>query len=190
MTLPMMNEGALSGLVLGFMFGYVLQRAGFSSPCKLTGQLRLTDWTVFKVMFTAILVAAGGLALLEGAGVVDAANVFTPTNYMWAVLAGGALVGVGFAVGGYCPGTSMVALSSGKVDAALFLFGLVAGTWVFAGAYEALEDFLYAAEGPESQTLPQLLGLPVWVVLAVLIAVAIGGWMLGNRLERRQPASS
>jgi hypothetical protein len=189
MTLPMMDAGAVSGLVCGVLFGYVLQRAGFSSPCKLTSQLRLTDWTVFKVMFTAILVAAGGLALLEWAGVIDPLDIYTPTTFLWAVLAGGALVGVGFAVGGYCPGTSMVGLFSGKLDAFAFLAGLVAGTWAFAGVYEGLEDFMVAGEGPEAQTLPQLLGLPTWAVLALLVAIAAGAWMFGSRIERRQPAN-
>ena len=190
MSFPLMDAGALSGLLLGVLFGYVLQRAGFSNPCRLTGQLRLTDWSVFKVMFTAILVAAGGLSLLEWAGVVEAADVYTPTTFLWAALAGGALVGVGMAVGGYCPGTSVVGLFSGRLDAAVFLAGLLAGTWMFAGVYESIEDFVFAAEGPEAQTLPQLLGLPTWAVLALLVAAAVGGWLLGNRLERRQPAGS
>jgi uncharacterized membrane protein YedE/YeeE len=189
MNLPLMDSGMITGLICGIGFGYVLQRAGFSSPCRLTAQLRLNDWTVFKVMFSAILVAAGGLSLLEWTGIIDSAELYTPTTYLWAVLAGGALVGLGFAVGGYCPGTSMVALFSGKLDALAFLGGLIAGTWMFAGVYTSLEQFLVAGEGPEAQTLPQLLGLPTWVVMLALIVVAIGGWIVGSRIERHQPAN-
>jgi len=189
MNLPLMDAGAFSGLACGILFGYVLQRAGFSSPCRLTGQLRLTDWTVFRVMFVAIIVAATGLAILEAVGLVQAEAVYTPTTFYWAVLAGGALVGVGFAIGGYCPGTSVVGACSGKVDAVAFLLGLLAGTWGFAGVFERIEGFLEAAPGPEAQTLPDLLGLPAWMILALLMIAAAGGWMLGRRLERSSPGT-
>jgi len=112
----------VSGVLLGFGFGFVLERAGFGSGCKLTAQFRLTDWSVFKVMFTAIVFAAVGLYVLELGGVVDARSIYVPAPYMWAIAAGGAAIGAGFAVGGYCPGTAMVGITTGRIDAIVFLW--------------------------------------------------------------------
>ncbi len=69
---PLNDAGMVSGLVCGFLFGFVLENAGFGSPCKLTAQFSLRDWSVFKVMFTAIVVTAAGLWLLQLAGVLKA----------------------------------------------------------------------------------------------------------------------
>ena len=113
-----------SGLILGGAFGYVLERAGFGNPCKLTAQFRLTDWSVFKVMFTAIVFAAVGLMIVERLGLIDASDLFVPPAFLGAAALGGALVGAGFAIGGYCPGTSVVGLMSGRIDAGIFLVGL------------------------------------------------------------------
>ena len=97
---PLNDGGMLSGLVCGVLFGYVLENAGFGSPCKLTGQFSLRDWSVLKVMFTAIVVAATGLYLLRLAGLLEADAVFVPTSLLVASAVGGLLVGSGFAVGG------------------------------------------------------------------------------------------
>jgi hypothetical protein len=182
---PINEVGIASGLFFGVLFGYILENAGFGSPCKLTAQFHFRDWAVFRVMFTAILVAAMGLYLLRTAGLLDEEAIFIPTTYFWATLAGGVLVGAGFAVGGYCPGTSMVALASGRLDALVFIAGLVAGTLGFAGIYDGLEAFLQAGQGAEAQTLPELLGLPEPLVLALLLAAAVAGFKWGARVERR-----
>lgn len=178
MTLPLEMTGVVSGLVCGLVFGFALERAGFASACNLTAQLRLRDWRVFKVMFTAIIVAAFGLYALELAGMMTKDDIYVPTAYLWATLLGGAGVGIGMAVGGYCPGTSVVGFMSGKIDGIVFFLGLVLGTYVFAGAYDALEPMLEALPGPEAQTLPELLHVPTIVVLLMLLACLVGvGWM-------------
>jgi hypothetical protein len=178
MSFPLGYTGIVSGLICGLVFGFALERAGFASACKLTAQLRFRDWAVFNVMFTAILVCAFGLWLLRLAGVVDADAIYVPTTYLWATLLGGVGVGAGMAIGGYCPGTSVVGFMSGKLDGLVFLLGIVVGTWVFAGAYDALTPLLEALPGPEGQTLSQLLNVPDWVVLIALTAVAaVVGWL-------------
>lgn len=174
MNLPLGFDGALSGLACGLMFGFVLERAGFASACKLTAQLRFRDWAVFNVMFTAILVCAAGLYVLRLSGALSNEDIYIPTTYLWATLLGGVGVGAGMSIGGYCPGTAVVGFMSGKVDALMFFAGIVAGTWMFAGVYERIEPMLQALPGPEAQTLPQLLGVPEWVVLLALAAVAAG----------------
>ncbi len=182
MNFPLDFVGPVSGLVCGGIFGYVLQRGGLGSGCRLTAQLRLQDWTVFNVMFTAIVVAATGLYLLEVAGLMDPEAIYTPTTYVWATLLGGALVGVGMGVGGYCPGTSVVGVCNGRLDGAFFFVGLVVGALAFAGTYRWLEPLLDALPGPEGQTVPQLLGVPGWVVILALAAVAVVAGLLIGRL--------
>ncbi len=185
MTLPLYDNGAVAGLLVGILFGYVLEGAGFGSPRKLTAQFSLRDWAVFKVMFTAVIVAATGLWLGEATGVIAANAVFVPTLFFWAIGLGGVLIGAGFALGGYCPGTSTVGLASGRGDALVFILGMIIGTVLFAVWFEPLEPLYRAAEGPKGQTLMDLTGLPTWAILGALVVMAIGGFMLGNWCERR-----
>jgi uncharacterized protein len=174
-----------SGLLCGALFGYVLENAGFGSPCKLTAQFRLTDWSVFKVMFTAIVVAAIGLTILTATGAVAADQLYVPPAFLGAAAIGGALVGAGFAVGGYCPGTSVVGFVSGRLDALVFLAGLLLGTGLFAGAFGAVESWTSAGELSAGDTLPALLHVPAWVVDIAMVAAAVGVFWLAARFERR-----
>lgn len=174
-----------SGLLCGALFGYVLENAGFGSPCKLTAQFRLTDWSVFKVMFTAIVVAAIGLTALGAAGLLAADQIYVPPAFLGAAAIGGALVGVGFAVGGYCPGTSIVGFFSGRMDALVFLIGLLLGTGLFAGGFAWVEAWTTAGEVAAADTLPALLHVPAWVVDACMVAAAVFVFWLAARFERR-----
>ncbi|MBK9492970.1 MAG: YeeE/YedE family protein [Aquimonas sp.] len=178
MMFPMDLSIVVTGLVCGVVFGFALERAGFASACKLTAQLRFQDWAVFNVMFTAIVVCAIGLYLFKILGLLSMEDVYVPTTYLWATLLGGVGVGAGMSIGGYCPGTSVVGFMSGKVDGFVFFLGIIAGTWVFAGVYDWLEPMLEALPRPDAETLPELFGVPEWVILIALTAVAaIGGWI-------------
>ncbi len=182
----------ISGLILGAGFGWVLERAGFGSPCKLTAQFRLTDWSVFKVMFTAIVFAAVGLMILEEVGMVRGDELFIPPAFLGAAALGGALVGAGFAIGGYCPGTSLVGFVSGRLDAALFLIGLILGTWGFAWAFPQIEFLTSLGELSSVNTLPELIHVSPLYVNAALILMAIGVFLMGGWMERKSsgPISS
>jgi uncharacterized membrane protein YedE/YeeE len=183
---PLGFVGPASGLLCGILFGFVLENGGLGNGCKLTAQLRLKDWTVFNVMFTAIIVAASGLYLLETAGWIQAASIYTPTTFLWATLLGGSMVGLGMAVGGYCPGTSVVAACGGRIDGMFFFGGILVGTVIFANAYDWIQPLLGAAAGPESQTLDQLLHLPAAIILLALAAMAF----IVGRLTRSQGSSA
>lgn len=185
MSIPLYDGGVASGLLTGVLFGYVLEGAGFGSPRKLTAQFRLSDWSVFKVMFSAVIVAAVGLWLAGILGIIGANAVYVPTLYFWAIALGGALIGAGFALGGYCPGTAAVGLGSGRIDAVVFILGMLAGTAVFASVFEPLTGFYSAAKGPDGQTLSALFRVPDGLILVALIVMAAGGWWIGSRLERR-----
>lgn len=190
MTLPLAFTGIASGLLCGLVFGFALERAGFASACNLTAQLRFKDWRVFKVMFTAIIVAAVGLYALQATGLMAKDDIYIPSVFLWATLLGGVGVGAGMAVGGYCPGTSVVGFFSGKIDGLVFFVGLILGTFVFAGAYDALEPMLEALPGPEAQTVPELLHLPAPVVLLMLVACLVGvGWLTRERKQGSQRTS-
>lgn len=178
-------SGLVMALLLGLAFGFVLERAGFGSGCKLTAQFRLTDWSVFKVMFTAIVFTAVGLYVLELAGVVQAEAVYVPIPYLWAIAAGGALIGAGFAVGGYCPGTSAVGLMTGRIDALVFFAGLLIGTLLFAAYFPEFDALTTAGEFTRGDRLPQALGMPEWLVLLAMVAAAVGVYRLGGWFERR-----
>jgi len=181
--------GPLVAVLLGFGFGFVLERAGFGSGCKLTAQFRLTDWSVFKVMFTAIVFTAVGIYALEQLGLLQAEAIYVPIPYLWAIAVGGALIGAGFAVGGYCPGTSAVGVMTGRIDAIVFFVGLLVGTYLFAALFPQLDALTTAGEFTKGDRLPELLGLPEWLVLAALVAAAVGVFFLGGWFERRARAA-
>jgi hypothetical protein len=185
LMLPVYDSGAAAGLFAGVLFGYALESAGFGSPRKLTAQFRLSDWSVIKVMFTAVVVCAIGLYLAELVGLLRPNGVFVPTVYLGAIALGGLLIGAGFAMGGYCPGTAAVALASGRLDAIAFILGMVAGTASFAAAFEPLKGFYFSGQGAQGQTLMDLTGLPEWVILLALVGAAFGAYKAGNHFEKK-----
>jgi uncharacterized membrane protein YedE/YeeE len=171
-----------SGLILGLLFGLILEGAGFGDPGCLTAQLRFTNWAVFKVMFTAIVVSGILLYASRAMGLIHLSDIFVPSVYFWGTLLGGAGVGIGMAVGGYCPGTSAVAMASGRLDGLVFLVGIGGGTVVFNGVFPFIKSWIYAQTGPTSLTLPQLLHVSPWVVLTGLTAILIAvSWMIDRR---------
>lgn len=172
-------------IIFGVLFGYFLEVSGLGSPKKLNAQFSLKDWTVFKVMFTSIVVASIGLWLLSLIEIVDFSTMRISTTYFWAMLIGGALLGIGLSVGGYCPGTSIVGLFSGRIDALFFIFGILIGTVIFALSFDFLEPLYVAAEGPTRQRLYELVDLPVWLVLIALVIVAVIGFRIGNKFETK-----
>jgi hypothetical protein len=173
-----------AALLLGVGFGFLLERAGFGSARRLTAVFYLYDMAVLKVMFTAIITAMIGLAALAAAGALDLSELWvTPTNVA-AQLAGGLVFGLGFLVGGYCPGTSMVAAATGRIDAIVFAVGLVTGLVAYAELMPGVDVWI-REHGQGDLTLPQVLGVPMgWLVLAS-VGVWIGVVRLVRVLERR-----
>ncbi|BCB27331.1 hypothetical protein SKTS_22170 [Sulfurimicrobium lacus] len=185
MNFPLESSGMLAVLVAGFFFGYFLEVSGLGSPRKLTAQFTLRDWSVFKVMFTAIVVAAAGLWLFDVIGWLRFDALKIQTTFFWAMAIGGALLGAGMAIGGYCPGTSVVGLFTGRVDALVFMLGMLIGTTLFAANFKALQGIYMAAQGPKGQTLAALTGLPTWLILLSLAGLAFAGFRLGAWFENR-----
>jgi len=174
----------LWAFAIGIGFGFFLERAGFGSARKLVAQFYLTDLAVFKVMFTAIVTAMLGVTYLAWMGVLDLSQVYLVPTYWAPQIVGGLLLGVGFVVGGYCPGTSIAAVATGRIDGLVYALGIGAGTLTFAGLFPLLRG-LYLAGSAGEQTLPQLLHLPYGVVVFGVVLMALGGFYGAGLIERR-----
>jgi hypothetical protein len=178
------NVSLIVAFVIGIGFGFFLERAGFGSAKKLTAQFYLTDMAVFKVMFTAIVTAMLGLFYLAWIGLVDLSLVYVSPTYLLPQAAGGLLLGVGFVIGGYCPGTSCVAAATGRLDGIVFLAGIVAGIFTFGELYPLLEGF-YSSTPMGSITLPGILGISQGLAVFLVAAMAIGGFAGTTWVEKR-----
>jgi len=159
-----------AAVVIGVVFGFVLERAGFGRAQVLVAQFYGTRMTVYRAMFTAVVVAGIGTSLLSAVGVLDlrAVTINYPT-YLWPMIVGGLLVGAGFVISGYCPGTSVVAAASGKLDGAVTILGVVLGTVAYAELQPALGGF-HESGKLGTVFLYDLLHLPP---LALALAVAV-----------------
>jgi rhodanese-related sulfurtransferase len=175
---------ALTFLAIGFAFGAVLEMAGFGDTKKLAAQFYLTEMTVLKVMFTAIVVAAVLLALAAGFGLLDMSRVFVNPTFLPSQVAGGLIMGVGFVVGGFCPGTSLVAASTFKVDGMLFVLGGLAGVALFGESVSSFAPF-WLAGSMGRFTLPEWLGLSTGVTVLLVVLMALGAFWAGEVVERR-----
>jgi len=176
--------GFFIAVIIGIFFGFFLERGGLGNPRKLTGVFYLTDFTVPKVMFSAIATAAVGLYLMADLQLIDFSKVWIVPTFFWPQIVGGGLFGVGFVVSGYCPGTAVTGLSSGRIDAFFTLIGVGLGSIVFAFFFPLLENF-YNASAMGGVTLPQLMGVNHWLVIALVVAIAIGMFIMLERFENR-----
>lgn len=170
--------------IIGIGFGFFLERGGFGNGRKLAAQFYFTDMTVLKVMFTAIVTAMIGLYYLSVLGVVDLSLVYVSPTYIVPQTLGGLTLGIGFVIGGYCPGTSCVAISTGRLDGLVYLFGIIAGIFVFGEAYPLIKDFYFAT--PMGQmTLPELFNLPYGVLVFAVVVMALGAFAAAEWGERK-----
>lgn len=177
------SDGLLLALLIGIGFGWFLERGGLGNATKLAGQFYLTDLTVFKVMFSAIITAALGLFWLNRLGVVDASLVYIPETWILPQLAGGIVFGVGFVMGGLCPGTSCVSLSSGRADGLALVGGMLVGILLFNELFPVVEPFFQTT--PRGVlTLPMLLGIAPGLGLFMLVALGLAAFVLAARFER------
>lgn len=171
-------------VVLGIAFGWCLERGGMGSARKLSGQFYFTDLSVLKLMFSAIVTAALGLFWLSWAGLLDLSRVYVPETFIAPQLVGGVVFGVGFAVGGLCPGTSCVAAATGRRDGLALITGMLAGVFVFGEAFPRIETFANSTSRG-AWTLPEALNLSYGTVVGMVVAVALGAFAGAEWLERR-----
>jgi hypothetical protein len=170
--------------VIGLGFGFFLERAGLGDSRKLTAQFYGYDMTVFKVMFTAIITAMLGLFWLDRFGLI-ASEVLTPLQtYAVPQLIGGMIFGAGFIVGGFCPGTSCVALSLGRGDGWSFLGGMMIGMAAFHAGGESLANFAVSGSWG-TMSLAEVFGLSHATTVGIIVAGAIGAFWGAEWIERK-----
>ena len=148
--------------VIGIGFGFMLERGGFGSARILAAQFYLGNMRVLKVMFTAIVTAMLGVYFLSVIGFVDLSLIYISNTYIIPQVVGGLILGVGFVIGGYCPGTSMVAFSTGKIDGFVYVLGVAFGIFVFGEIFPMIDVF-FTSTDLGSVTIPSFLGLVIWL---------------------------
>lgn len=124
----------LFAIILGLFFGFALNRAGATNPENIINMLRLSDTRLMKAILFAIGLSSALLFTGLATGLIDPSHVSIKTAY-WGVIAGGAILGIGFAIAGYCPGTGLAALATGRRDAFFFILGGLLGAFVFTLMY-------------------------------------------------------
>ena len=159
-------------LLIGLAFGATLETAGFGNSKKLAAQFYFKDLTVFKVMFTAIIVAGTLIFLSSAIGLLDYNLVWVPPTYLWPGIVGGLIMGVGFIVGGFCPGTSLVAMATGKVDGVFFVIGVLTGIFLFGETVSSFALF-FDSSYMGRFTLPELFGLSYGTVILAVVVMAL-----------------
>ena len=162
---------------IGTAFGWSLERAGLGNARKLAGQFYLRDFTVVKVMFSAILTAMLGAFWLGRLGVIDLGALYVPETYLAPQIIGGLIFGIGFAVSGLCPGTSCVAAASGRGDGLATVLGFFAGILVSGLLFPLFANF-YASTSLGVLTLPQVFHLPYGVAVAIIVAIGLGTFVV------------
>jgi len=172
----------LTGFLIGIGFGFALEQAGFSSSRKLAGMFYGYDTTVLKVFFTAAIVAMIGSQLLKFFGLIDMDLVFVNHYYPYAAITGGVIMGAGFVMGGFCPGTGISAFSIGKMDALVFLIGGFVGAFLFAETFPLIQK-LYMAGYKGPVKLSESLGVSDGVFIFLVIIVALVMFWLAEKAE-------
>ncbi|MDZ7775895.1 MAG: YeeE/YedE thiosulfate transporter family protein [Bacteroidales bacterium] len=174
-------------LVLGFFFGYILENAGFSSSRKLVGVFYGYDFVVLKVFFTAAITAMVGLIFFGYFGWIDLSVVYVNPLYLWPAIVGGAIMGVGFILGGFCPGTSMAAASIGRLDAMIFLVGILLGVFVFGENFGWLESF-YTSSNYGSVKVFESLGISRGAFALLIIVIALVAFYITSGIQNKLSA--
>lgn len=173
----------LIAFIIGIGFGFALEQAGFSSSRKLAGMFYGYDTTVLKVFFTAAIVALVGSQFLAFFGLLNLNMVYVNPYYQTAALIGGVIMGAGFIMGGFCPGTGISALSIGKIDALVFLFGGMVGAFLFAETYPFIQTVATGNyKGPVR--IDEWMGVSPGVFTLLLIAGAIVLFWMAELAER------
>ncbi len=178
------NVNLFLAFIIGIGFGFVLESNGFSSSRRLAGMFYGYDTTVLKVFFTAAIVGSVGLLFLGLFKWIDLSSIYINPTYLWSTLGGGVIMGAGFIMGGYCPGTSFCAASIGKIDALAFIGGMFIGILIFTEGYPLWEGF-YNAKFMGSPVISEMIGTSRGFLTLLIILVALGMFWVGEWAEKK-----
>jgi hypothetical protein len=171
-------------ILIGIAFGFILEQAGFSTSKKLVGLFYGYDFTVLRVFFTGGLTAMIGVIVLGHYGLLDLSLIYINPTFIWSALVGGLVMGLGFVIGGFCPGTSVCAAAIGKIDAIIFVGGSFLGVLLFAEGYPLFENF-YKAGAWGNIRIFELAGASQGLFAFLLVLMAITAFAVTTMIEKR-----
>jgi len=174
----------LIALIMGIGFGFALEQAGFSSTKKLVGLFYGYDFTVIKVFFTAGVTAMIGILFLSHTGLINIEYVFVNPFFVRSAIVGGIIMGLGFIIGGFCPGTSVCAAAIGKVDAMAFIGGSIIGIFLFMEVFPLIENF-YLADAQGSPTIAEALNISRTTWAVILTVIALGAFVAITYIQQK-----
>jgi hypothetical protein len=188
---PIISSGIISpawdnmfAVLLGMGFGFALESSGFSSSRKIIGTFFGYDFVVVKVFFTAAIVSSLGLLYLSYLGLVDFSLLYIQPTFITSAIVGGIIMGIGFAMGGFCPGTSVCASAVGRIDGIVFLGGMFIGVFIFSEAFPLFET-MYYSNSLGAKMINEVLGISPELFTFLLVLMAIGmfygaSWIQGK----------
>ncbi len=178
------NWNLVIAVFLGMAFGYVMESSGFSSSRKLIGVFYGYDFTVLRVFFSAAITAGIGMIYFHYFGWLDLGMIYVNSTYLWGTLIGGAVMGLGFIMGGYCPGTSYCGVAIGKIDAMVFTGGMLLGIFLFSEVFTWFQP-IYESNAYGPVKVYDSLGISASVFIFGLIIVALLLFVIVTRIEKR-----
>ncbi len=181
---PEPNLNLILAIVIGFFFGFLLEQAGFSTSKKLVGLFYGYDFTVWRVFFTAAVTAMFGVLLLSYLDLLDLDLIYINPLYLWSIVVGGILMGFGFIMGGFCPGTSICATFIGKIDALVFVIGVALGILIFIFGYPAFVD-IYKGSYLGIPQIHDFFGMSMGAFAFLIIIIAFLSYWGVNAVERK-----
>ncbi|MBU2652168.1 MAG: YeeE/YedE family protein [Bacteroidetes bacterium] len=171
-------------VLIGMAFGFVLESSGFSSSRKLAGVFYGYDFTVLRVFFTAAITAIIGLVYFSYAGWIDLSMIFVNPTFVASAIIGGAVMGLGFIMGGYCPGTSFCGAAIGKIDAMFFTIGMFIGIFIFSEGFSWL-NVLYESGSLGPALIYETIGISRSLFVLLLVIIALVAFFLTARIQKR-----
>jgi hypothetical protein len=175
---------SIIAIFIGIVFGFVLESSGFSSSRKLAGVFYGYDFAVLKVFFTAAAVSVIGIYYLDYLGYLDVSQLYVHPTYLWGAIIGGVIMGVGFVSGGFCPGTSLCAVAIGKLDAWVYVLGIMIGVFLFSELYTFFEP-IYTGYFMGNITLMDSFGWnPYWIIFVFSI-IAVVAFAVSDMVRKK-----
>ena len=175
---------SIIAIFIGIVFGFILEASGFSSSRKLAGVFYGYDFAVLKVFFTAAAVSVLGIFYMDYLGYLDISQLYVHPTYLWGAIIGGVIMGIGFVAAGFCPGTSLCAVAIGKLDAWIYVVGIMIGVFLFSELYPLFEP-IYNGYNFGNITLMDTFGWsPYWIILIFSI-IAIIAFAVSDVVRKR-----
>jgi len=175
---------SIIAILIGIAFGFILEASGFSSSRKLAGVFYGYDFAVLKVFFTAALVSMIGILYMDYLGYVDMSQLYVHPTYLWGAIIGGVIMGVGFVAGGFCPGTSLCAVAIGKIDAVVYVIGIMIGIFIFSELYPLFQP-IYNGFFYGNITLMDSFGIDRYWFVFIFTIVAIIAFVISDMIRKR-----